>query len=907
MSVQTRVESFLNYVTGSAGGWPSLSNAAIIGGMDYIVQTGSNDIYFIEYNTNIGIVGSYALQTGSYFDKMSDYAVSQSYDKCYVYGMAGKKQNPPYLQQSLISASFARHNISCSFEYQMDTSHTYFSQRGNAQYSGSFHLFFETPWYSDDTLLHMVSGSFNKNTFRTILGSSPVSSSLVPLFNTSSFTDNLSHPDFVAKNPTLDSGIQSNAVKFYSYNANSSSYQNEIDSGSIIETFMVHTGSYKDSQSYLGVGKCDFMITPSKVVFFTNREAGKGIKLNKATGDTWNHIGIKGKTSASGSLIQMYDGTTTQVQDIEVGDVVKSYQPLGMPDESQNYLSYTTTDLSDSTTQGSIVVNVMRTMSYGYYLINGSIKAPYNPNQLNNDVRYFVKKSGTWAWHTADELVVGDYLLDPDGNETEITSITENSGDTTWYALDVEDIDTYFQSNILVHNIPPKCFVAGTPITMGDGTTKAIELVEVGDEIQNYDFDSQETKIGKVLSIETPTHADIVEISFGDKKTKNTFDHPYWVIGKGWSSYKPQWTEKRYEIESEQLEVGDKCLEINNGQLREVEITELREDVYPVQTYSLEVETHHNYFANDVLVHNKFCFMPDQVINMGEGNYKRIDEIELGESVLVFDEENDEFKEGKVNSIMKKLHEDCYEMHLESGQTLKPTGNHPFLIKGRGWSTIDGHNPNHAGGDGKLDVGDYVRDLDGWVMIDSIKKIEGEHITYNLLNQDYGTIVAHDIVSHNSGPGDSCFVIGTLITMSDGTYKRIEDIEIGDEIKSFDIENGEFMNSVVEKIHSPIHDNIVEYVFENDNKLKGTDDHPIWIREKGWCSSNPEKTLSNYDIEVSRIELGDKVLSDEFSYNKLVEIRYTNEKLQTYNIEKLSNNDTYFAGKVLVHNEFGRK
>ena len=143
--------------------------------------------------------------------------------------------------------------------------------------------------------------------------------------------------------------------------------------------------------------------------------------------------------------------------------------------------------------------------------------------------------------------------------------------------------------------------------------------------------------------------------------------------------------------------------------------------------------------------------------------------------------------------------------------------------------------------------------------------------------------------------------------MSDGTYKRIEDIEIGDEIKSFDIENGEFMNSVVEKIHSPIHDNIVEYVFENDNKLKGTDDHPIWIREKGWCSSNPEKTLSNYDIEVSRIELGDKVLSDEFSYNKLVEIRYTNEKLQTYNIEKLSNNDTYFAGKVLVHNEFGRK
>ena len=30
MSVQTKVKSFLNYVTGSAGGWPSLTNVAIL-------------------------------------------------------------------------------------------------------------------------------------------------------------------------------------------------------------------------------------------------------------------------------------------------------------------------------------------------------------------------------------------------------------------------------------------------------------------------------------------------------------------------------------------------------------------------------------------------------------------------------------------------------------------------------------------------------------------------------------------------------------------------------------------------------------------------------------------------------------------------------------------------------------
>ena len=140
-------------------------------------------------------------------------------------------------------------------EYNENTSVTYFSQRGNTDHLDKFHLWMQSPWFSDDNLLEIVSGSFNKNTFRTILSSSPVSSSLVPLFNTSSFTDNINHPDFVAKNPTLDSGIQSNSVKFYSYNANSSSYQNEIDSGSLVEQYIIQSGSYEDGKSYLDVGK----------------------------------------------------------------------------------------------------------------------------------------------------------------------------------------------------------------------------------------------------------------------------------------------------------------------------------------------------------------------------------------------------------------------------------------------------------------------------------------------------------------------------------------------------------------------------------------------------------------------------------------------------------------------------
>jgi len=281
--------------------------------------------------------------------------------------------------------------------------------------------------------------------------------------------------------------------------------------------------------------------------------------------------------------------------------------------------------------------------------------------------------------------------------------------------------------------------------------------------------------------------------------------------------------------------------------------------------------------------------MPDQVINMGEGNCKRIDEIELGESVLVYDEESDEFKEGKVNSIMKKLHNDCYEMVLESGQTLKPTGNHPFLLRDKGWSTIDGHNPNHAGGSEVVEVGDYVRDLDGWVEITEIKKIEGEHITYNLLNQDYGTIVAHDIVSHNSS---FCFTGDTMITLFDGTFEQIEKITPGVKIKTYDIESGRLQNSKVTEVIKILHDNIVTYTFDNNTKITATDDHPFYIVGD-----------SEVDSDYRPLRIGDEVLNDELNKLKVVHIDIVNKEEITYNINSTDSGVNYFANKVLVSDE----
>ena len=79
-----------------------------------------------------------------------------------------------------------------------------------------------------------------------------------------------------------------------------------------------------------------------------------------------------------------------------------------------------------------------------------------------------------------------------------------------------------------------------------------------------------------------------------------------------------------------------------------------------------------------------------------------------------------------VNTINRKLHDDVCELHLENGKVLKPTGNHPFFTD-KGWTTIDGHNPNHAGGSGHLKVGDKV--------FDSINDMKIEILGHDIHNE----------------------------------------------------------------------------------------------------------------------------------------------------------------------------
>ncbi len=196
------------------------------------------------------------------------------------------------------------------------------------------------------------------------------------------------------------------------------------------------------------------MITPFGHTKLRQKTKHPYSKLIDNGNDTWS-IKPVGLSTASGSLIRMYDNSTKQIQDVEVGDVVKSYWPTNMSLQDMDSLSYTTGSLT-GTMSGSVVTGIINESFDEYYLINGSIKIPSVESEIMNNSMVFSKKIGTWSWSQPATLSVGNKLLDKDGSEVNIDSISLTTGNTMFYSLDVEDIDTYFQSDILVHNIPKK-------------------------------------------------------------------------------------------------------------------------------------------------------------------------------------------------------------------------------------------------------------------------------------------------------------------------------------------------------------------------------------------------------------------------------------------------------------------
>ena len=152
-----------------------------------------------------------------------------------------------------------------------------------------------------------------------------------------------------------------------------------------------------------------------------------------------------------GSMVSKSDGTTTKVEDLNIGDEILTVSLPGSTDESSGNWENDTFNITSSFTPHSASVQrVLYEFSDSYYNINNGQELITGEHHM----LYRQAGSNDWIWKTAPTFQVGDYLMDKSGNEVAISSIDINVDPDGYEVvqLDVEPDDFYIGQTFLVHN-----------------------------------------------------------------------------------------------------------------------------------------------------------------------------------------------------------------------------------------------------------------------------------------------------------------------------------------------------------------------------------------------------------------------------------------------------------------------
>lgn len=315
------------------------------------------------------------------------------------------------------------------------------------------------------------------------------------------------------------------------------------------------------------------------------------------------------------------DGNGIEIKDLVVGNTYKSVYIDGVPNtddyEVLRQWSHAGSALpTGSYVTSSVLVGKFEDTTYANDLTE--IKFDNGASVvIGGEARMLVYDSVTdsMSYKRVVDLTTDYAVLGQDGNLNQITELNLVIYDEQQpvYMMNMEDVDNFilesgnFVSFFVVHNlIGGGCFAAGTKITLEGGTTKNIEDIVEGDEVLSYNEDTSTIEPKNVIATKQPIHNDIVKYTFSNNtELVCTFDHPIYVNGLELASFMPEWTAERYSLDAgvSKIKVGDVVRLATGGHsvIKEIEILPSED----TQTYIITVEDNHNFYANNILVHNK--------------------------------------------------------------------------------------------------------------------------------------------------------------------------------------------------------------------------------------------------------------------------------------------------------------
>lgn len=138
------------------------------------------------------------------------------------------------------------------------------------------------------------------------------------------------------------------------------------------------------------------------------------------------------------------------------------------------------------------------------------------------------------------------------------------------------------------------------------------------------------------------------------------------------------------------------------------------------------------------------------------------------------------------------------------------------------------------------------------------------------------------IVTHN------CFPAGTVITLSNGDTKNIEDVVSGDELLSWNEKTGEGEPATVGSVKSSQVDKVIKVTLEGD-EIISTPLHRLYVAGKGWTVAQD-------------LTEGDKLVSKDNNEVEVKGIEVQEGEVTVYRLDDVADNYNFYANGYLVHN-----
>lgn len=178
----------------------------------------------------------------------------------------------------------------------------------------------------------------------------------------------------------------------------------------------------------------------------TIRLQGSGVATPPAPPPTPPAGDPEGPCLIYGTQVSMIDGTTKEIQNLVIGDIVKSINIDTMPDGESESLNWSSDTLSYTSAQSEVVGTTEYSVDTIYSFNEGLLEATEEHN-------HFIKRNNTHMFLSSNNIQVGDYFLNDEDVFIEITSIEQNSDSNNFvYKIDVETKDLFFGNGILTHN-----------------------------------------------------------------------------------------------------------------------------------------------------------------------------------------------------------------------------------------------------------------------------------------------------------------------------------------------------------------------------------------------------------------------------------------------------------------------